>query len=178
MVLGLSLSLPTELNLFKQRFFRDHRLGQNPPLCLAKARTTLSCLQLASLALGHWLLAMGQALGHATKPSSLGMEQPCNTLIGLGRPRCNLDTVEIMTPSLDREDIPVFLWSLCCPSKSYPTAAPSLPYVARTEQESFGFLISISRSYHFAPEMNHVLCTPLSSASHVLSLALPPQSAS
>lgn len=105
------LSLLTELNLSKQKSFRDHCLGQNPLLCLAKARTTLSCHQLASLALGHWPLAMGQAPGHATEPSSLGMEEPYNTLIGLGRLRGNLDTVEMMTPSLDREDIPVFLWS-------------------------------------------------------------------
>lgn len=75
---ALNLCLfPTELNPPKQRSFGDHRLGQNPTLCLAKARTTPSCHQLASLALGHWPLTTGQAPSHAMEPSKPGMEQSC-----------------------------------------------------------------------------------------------------
>lgn len=73
------MPLPTELNVPVQRSFRDPCLGQNPTLCLAKARTTLSCHQLASLALGHWPLAMGQAPSHAVEPSSPGMERSCKS---------------------------------------------------------------------------------------------------
>ena len=81
--------LLAELNISQRRFCRDHSLGQSPPVCLAKARTTLSCHQLASLGSGPLASSHGPGTQPCQGASSAGMKWPCNIFIGLGRLRWN-----------------------------------------------------------------------------------------
>lgn len=103
--------LSAKLNISKRRSCRDHRLDQNAPVCLAKARTALFCHQLASLGSGPLASSHGPGTQPHQGASSVGMEQSCNILIGLGRLRWNPDTVKIISPSLGREGIPASPWS-------------------------------------------------------------------
>lgn len=119
-----SSPLSAELNISERRSCRDHSLGQSPPVCLAKARTTLSCHQLASL--GSRPLASSH--GPGTQPCQ-GAKRPwhgqlCNILIGLGRQRWKQDTVEIMSPSLGGEGLPAISWPCGLPSKLHATPPP------------------------------------------------------
>lgn len=143
------LGLLAELNVSKRRSCRDHSLGQGLPVCLAKARTTLSCYQLASLGSGPLASSHGPGTRPCQGASSAGMEQAHNILLGLGRLRWNPDTGEIMSPSLGGEGIPTSPWSSRLPS--FPTTPHPHLHAAGKGKLTFQFCSLLVSHPHHTP---------------------------